>query len=213
MIKGIIFDMDGVLVDSENLKVAVWNNLLGDYGVKNGGEWYKKNIGLPRPELSRKAIEEFSLPIDVAELSGQKIKTYLQTCEKVKLIDKAFKFMKSLKDKYKLGLAASTNMIIIKKHMKEDFDYFDAVVSGEDEVPNRKPAPDIYLLAAERLELKPKECIAIEDSSTGVESAKNAGMKCIAIPNESTMDQDFSKADLVVKSLTINKIEKLNRKE
>lgn len=78
--------------------------------------------------------------------------------------------------------------------------YFDIRVNGND-VKKSKPNPDLYLLAAEKLGVKPKECVVIEDSVTGIHAAKNAGMFCIAVPNKYIKNGDFSKADIIVKSL------------
>src|SRR5262249_9229436 len=81
-------------------------------------------------------------------------------------------------------------------------DVFSVRVSGEDPaVRHSKPAPDVYLLAAARLDVVPAACLAIEDSAPGVRAAKRAGMTCIAVPNRWTADQDFSEADVVLDSL------------
>lgn len=86
---------------------------------------------------------------------------------------------------------------------------FDVIVTSED-YTNRKPSPESYLTTAKKLHYNPVNCVAIEDSRVGVEAAKNAGMKCIALPNEYTKHQDFSKADLVVYSADNINIELLN---
>lgn len=214
MIKAIIFDLDGVLIESEKLKAASWKRIFQEYGIDNGDEWYISNIGMTRLDLCKKAIQDFSLPATAEELYEKKIKTYSEILENAELIDSAINFLKSIpRDKYKIGLAASTNKIIIEKQMKALINHFDVIVSGEDEVTNNKPDPEIYLLTAKKLGINRDECVAIEDSSSGLESAKNAGMKCIVVSTEYTKNQDFSKADIVVDNmseLSISQIEGLN---
>ena len=217
MIKAIIFDMDGVLLDSEKVKAAAWKEILGKYGIEDGDSWYKERIGKTRLDLCREAVSSFSLPTSPEELAELKKTTYQKLSkEHTEPIGSSIKFLKSIpKDKFKVGLAAATNKAIIDQQlgMLDILYYFDAIVSGEDEVENNKPAPDIYLLAAKKLDLPPAQCAAIEDSAPGVESAKAAGMKCIAAPNDYTKGQDFSKADLVVDGLSgldIQKILSLN---
>lgn len=102
----------------------------------------------------------------------------------------------------KLGLASTgSKKEILLKLKKTGFDkYFSAIVSRDD-VKKGKPYPDIYLAAVKKLNLKPKDCLAVEDTKSGVEAAKSAGLICFAIPNKFSGTQNFSKADKVLKSL------------
>jgi len=218
MIKAVIFDLDGVLIDSEKLKAEAWEKILEGYGIRNAGEWYKNNIGTTRINLCKKIIEKFSLPVTPEEFAEKKIKTYSGIIQdRTEPIADAVDFLKLIRDKFKIGLAAATNLKILEKQLKKIgiYDYFDVITSGEDEVKNNKPNPEIYIITAKKLGVRPDECVAIEDSYTGVESAKNAGMRCVAVPNDYTKKQDFSKADIIVRSLSefsVEQIHNLDRK-
>ena len=202
MIKAVIFDMDGVLVNSEKLKSLAWKNILEKLGIKDGDIWEKQFIGMPRIYLCRKAVSEFSLSLKPEELAEMKKTTYKEMAKNhVEPVQPAIDFLKSLpREKVKIGLATSTDREIVlgQLDMIGLSNHFDAIMCGEDDVKRNKPYPDIYLLAAEKLNIRPEQCVAIEDSGPGVESAKSAGMKCIAYRNPDSGKQDLSKADLII---------------
>jgi len=214
MIKAVIFDMDGVLTDSEVLKAESWKRILEEFGVKEGDKWYIKNMGNPGIELSKQATKEFNLLIDYKTFFKKNREIYLQILNKEGTIPikEAINFLKSLpKEKLKIGLASSEYEKIIKQHLNsiKILHLFNAITSGADETEKGKPNPEIYLITAKKLGIKPKECIVIEDSSPGIEAAKRAGMKCIAYKNPNSGNQDLSKADFIVNSLLeldLNKI-------
>jgi len=116
---------------------------------------------------------------------------------------------------YRIAIASSSILDHIKMVLQglKLEDKFDVVVSG-DQVKHSKPNPEIYLTAATALGVKPEESLALEDASSGVQAAKNAGMMCIAVPNEYTRDGDFSRADLIVSGLgdiSVNTVKTLSR--
>ena len=217
MIVAIIFDFDGVVIDSENMKAEAWKNVLKEYGIKNGDDWYKDHMGITRLNLCTKAINEFDLSASADELYKKKVEIYSRMLEEgTRPINSTINFLKSiLKDNFKIGLASAESLAIINRQLRivGIYDIFDAITSGEDEVENNKPSPEIYLLTAKKLEVKPSECVAIEDSEAGVEAAKNAGMRCIGYRNEDSGNQDLSKADLIIddlSKLSVDRIRKLN---
>ncbi|MEK6894931.1 MAG: HAD family phosphatase [Nanoarchaeota archaeon] len=213
MVKAFIFDMDGVLVNSEKIKADTWKVVLVKYGVLNGDEWYEKKIGTPGKVLAQKAIEEFSLPIGFEELFHEKHAAYLERLKQSSVpIESTINFLKSIpKEKFKIAISSSMNRSAIESQMTflGLYELFDAVTSGLDEVEKDKPHPDIYLLSAKKLNTPFEECIVIEDSSLGVESAKRAGMKCIGFISPCSGNQDLSKADLVINNLNIIHFERL----
>ncbi len=212
MIKAIIFDMDGVLIDSEKLKFEQWKKILRRDIDES---FFKKECsGKVRGEVCDKLIKKYDLPFSVEELVKIKRKSNIDFYTKENLVPilPAINFLKRIYGKYRIALASSQNMDFIHIAL-ESLDitkYFDGnIFSALDLVENAKPAPDIYLHTAEKINLKPEDCVAIEDTEVGVLSAKAAGMHCIAVPNEFTKEQDFSKADLVVDSLDEVNIDEL----
>ena len=225
MIEAVIFDMDGVLVDSEVLKAEGWEKgLLEKYGIKEGGKWYLQIVGGPRDELSRKTIERFNLPLNPN--SEQDLEELFQTIrapyekrlkERDPLpIESSIKFLKSLpRDKVKIGLASSEYLDRIIEHLDlmRITSCFDAIFSGMNHIDNdreRKPHPKVYLLTAKELGVEPGKCVVIEDSYTGVEAARRAGMKCIGYENPNSGNQDLSRADFTTNNLSQLTIEVLN---
>ena len=214
MIKVIIFDMDGVILNSEKIKAKAWKILLEEHGIQNGDTWHIPWIGRSTRSICEEAVELFSLPIDIDSFVKRRREISAAMVEKTEPFEGTIHFLKSIPQNFVLAVASSTDKEIIEKELKliGVFDMFNVVVSGENDVQNNKPAPDIYNLVASRLNVNPFDCVVIEDSASGVHAAKSAGMKCIAYQNEYTKFQDLSKADLIIDDfleLTIEKIEQL----
>mgnify|MGYP001117550219 CR=1 FL=1 len=220
MIKAIIFDMDGLMVDTETLYVKVASGIARKKGKRF-------TLQLKRKMMGRKAIDalkifkrELGFLEPIEEIIQEREKTYGRLLSReIRTMPGLFNLLKRLeKTKIKKAIASSSALkwiqLILKKLKISK--KFDVIVSG-DGVKKGKPDPEIYLLTAKKLRLKPEECLVLEDNPTGVKAAKRAGMKCIAVPNKFTKNQKFSRVDLKVKSLnnitlkiikTINKIEK-----
>lgn len=200
----IIFDMDGLMIDSELLQSLSFKAVLKKHGVV-----VRKKIvqilGVRVLENLEIMKKKFGIKEDVASLFREKNEVYDRLLEKkVKPMPGLFRLVELLKkNKFRLSLASSSNydtiQLVLKKLRLES--YFEVVFSG-DRVKKGKPDPEIYLKTAEKLKVDPKQCLVLEDTLTGVNSAKSAGMKCIAVPNIYTENKDFPKADLRVKSLT-----------
>jgi HAD superfamily hydrolase (TIGR01509 family) len=201
-IKAIIFDKDGVLVNSEKLKAIAWQRTLEFYGVKDGFSWYLLHLGPSSLCLASMAIDTFNLDGVAEKISEEWDKNYREIEDSVEPIKENLESLATLASKYLIGLASSMDKKTIEAEMVRFGyrEYIQACVSGED-VTNNKPAPDVYLATAQLLQVEPDECIAIEDSPTGISAAKNAGMYCIGFKNP-LYDLDLGEADVVTENLS-----------
>jgi beta-phosphoglucomutase family hydrolase len=203
--KAVIFDMDGVIIDSEPLHYLSDKTLLARLGVEVPDNYLDKYVGVTNPVMWKEIIKDFAIPKDLQEiLNTQKsMKLKLLKNGDYKAIEGIPELLKDLyKHRIPIAIASSSSSIFIKEVIKtlKIGRYIDIYVSGEN-VEKSKPEPDIFLKAAELLELKPASCVVIEDSKNGVIAAKKAGMKCIGFQNNNSGNQDLTKADLVVSSI------------
>ena len=202
MIEAVIFDMDGVLVDSEKIKHQAGKKCLKKFGVEEyPAKEYQKRIGLNAVEFWSSIKELFRLQASVQELREPWLKEYFPLLEKLPLRQGVEELLQNLKAQgLKLALASSSDKkqisIVIGK-FKEN--YFQAVVSGDD-VEKAKPDPEMFLKAAQKMNIQPENCLVVEDSFNGLTAAKRAGMKCLTIATEYTQDMDLSQADYHIKA-------------
>ncbi len=216
--KAIIFDMDGVIVDTETIESRSFEKILKEYGKKpvpypNG--LIHDITGMDVITYYENFKNKYNIQEDIEVLRNKKHAHWKQIAEEeeinsfpgfVELVE-LFK-----KENFKIGLASNKsesfiNLILEKLGVKHHF----SVIVGSAKGRKRKPAPDIYVHTAKELKIKPRECIVLEDSEVGIISAKSAGMKVVSVPNIYTKDeQDFSKADITVNSLSDIKISLLN---
>ncbi len=202
--KAVIFDMDGVIVDSEPIFEQHFRSFLIKIGISQP-ELMSINLkGVGARTTSALLIETFKLEYEVEELvilSREGYLEYLKSLEKLPTIPGVAALIKQLNSNgYRLALASSASakridLFLTKLRLKK---YFPVVVCGDD-VRQGKPAPDIFLLAAQKLGLQPKDCVVIEDAENGVLAAKSAGMKCIAYAGSAHNTDDLSAADLITK--------------
>lgn len=204
MIEAIIFDMDGVIVDSEKLKGNSWSEIFKKYNVPvQGNQWYRERIGRHGRELCAEAIETFRIPKDVDELFKEQVNCSKRLESYSEVIPSTISFIKSLNGSYRLGVASSNYRDVIEDHLRRNdiLNYFNVVTSGVEEVKRNKPSPDIYLLTAKKLNIDPGKSLGIEDTSAEIEAVKSAGMKCIGFINFNSGNQDLSKADITTDNL------------
>lgn len=205
MFKAVIFDMDGVIIDSEPIHKKVLLRLLEEFKVTVSDEEYKNFIGLTNTVIWTKIIEKYGITENVEDLVVRQVRENLKEIGErdVEPIDGIRELLESLKrEKIKIGLASSSPMegieLVLDKFRIKG--YFQEVLSGED-LERPKPEPDIFLKTAKRLGVNPWECVVIEDSKNGVKAAKAADMKCIGYLNPNSGEQDISRADLIVESI------------
>ena len=205
-VRATVFDMDGVLVDSEPLHMRSANRILERFGARIDEATYRTFIGLGEVTTWETWRDRYGLPMTVDEVVAEHTRVRIDEIHRgVEPIRSAVDLARRLHDRgHPLALASSSargviDAILVALGLD---DVFRIRVSGEDpEVAHSKPAPDVYLRAAELLAVEPRWCLAIEDSGPGVRAAKAAGMTCVAVPNRWTDHQDFSAADVVVTDL------------
>ena len=185
MIDAVVFDMDGVIVDSEQ----VWDDVREQLAKERGGRWHDgaqaAMMGMSSPEWSAYMHDEIGLRESPEEINAEVVERMLgRYREQLPLIDGAVDAVRRLAAEFRLGVASSSNRPLIETVLERAgiADLFDAVVSSE-EVARGKPAPDVYLEAMRRLGAEPATTAAIEDSSNGIRAAYAAGMRVIALPN------------------------------
>lgn len=181
----VIFDLDGVLLDSEQL----WNRAKEDLVRADGGRWHEDApqamMGMSSLEWSAYIRDELGVDREVADINHEVVHRMEDLYrERLPLLPGAVEAVRRLGDRWPLGLASSSNREIIDLALELAglADAFAVTVSSE-EVARGKPAPDVYLETARRLRAAPGQCVAIEDSSNGLRAAAAADMPVIAVPN------------------------------
>jgi HAD superfamily hydrolase (TIGR01509 family) len=200
----VVFDLDGLLVDSEQ----VWDDVREGLAHERGGNWHlgaqRDMMGMSSPEWSRYMHERIGLAESPEEINRIVVERMLERYHAgPPWIPGALEAVHRLAAGFTLGLASSSNRELIDAVLEAGAigPLFRATVSSE-EVPRGKPAPDVYLEAARRLGAEPADCVAVEDSHNGIRSAKAAGMACIAIPNAHYSPGDaVGEADVVLDSI------------
>jgi len=186
MVAAVVFDMDGVIIDSEQVWDEVREELVADWGGRYRPEAQRAMMGMSSHEWSRYMHDELGLSQEPAEINAEVVRRMLERYHgELPLLDGAVDAVRSLAASYPLAVASSSNRPLIDAVLETAgiADCFVATVSSE-EVPRGKPSPDVYLEAARRLGVAASRCAAIEDSGNGIRAAKAAGMLVIAYPNE-----------------------------
>lgn len=206
-VEAVIFDMDGVLVESE----ALWDKAREDLVKETGGRWgagaQRAMMGMASNQWSVYVRDELEVPMTAAAISKEIVRRLIvQYEEDFPAIDGAAEVVSAAAEKWPLAVASSSNRELIDLVIKigELDKYFKATVSAE-EVGRGKPAPDVFLEAARLLGTDPANCVVIEDSANGIKAAEAAGMKIIAAPNREfpPAEEDLARADLVIETVAL----------
>ncbi len=212
--KAVIFDLDGVIIDTKMLHYKAWKQFFNERGTAHSFAEFKRHFGKTNQLVFEKLIPGLNQK-QIAKLSSHKEALYRQLAiGSLKPTKGTVKLMKQLKKEgYKIALGTSAPAQNIQFTMDQIGieKYFDAVVNGSD-VKKGKPHPDIFLLCSKKINVAPENCTVIEDSKPGVEAAKRAGMKCIAVETTHTK-KELSQADMTLKDMTkitITKVGELN---
>ncbi|MDD2972350.1 MAG: HAD family phosphatase [Lachnospiraceae bacterium] len=186
MIKAILFDMDGLMIDSERVTFEEYEKLLTEMGYHMTREFYCTLLGQVRNTIWSKFYHEFGddFPIEEVWKEGTK-RLDIRLLKEMPRKDGLLELLKYLKENhYKVAVATSSGRDRVDKILETAgvLSYIDAVVCGN-EVKNGKPDPEIFLKAAEKVGAEPSECMVLEDSEYGLHAAARAGMKAICIPD------------------------------
>jgi HAD superfamily hydrolase (TIGR01509 family) len=214
MITTVIFDLDGLLADTERLHCSAYQEALRVHGAavtddEYADHWVRSGRGIAE------WITDRGLTLDPIALRAHKSRCYLDLLiSELRPMEGALALLERLHGRKNLALASSSYPDAVEGVLTGlgIAGYFQVIVTGLD-VPRVKPAPDIFLAAAERLGVSPAECVVLEDAEKGVIAASLAGMRCIAIPNQHTRHHDFSKATRICHSLNDITLELLNTLE
>ena len=205
-IVAVVFDMDGVLVDTEHLWDEVREELTGEWGGRYTPEAQEAMMGMSSHEWSRYLHETVGLRESPETINAEVVRRMLARYEiELPVVPGAGEAVRRLADDgYRLGVASSSNRELIDAVLRwlELAALFEATVSSE-EVGRGKPAPDVYLEAARRLDVPASRCAAVEDSASGIRAAREAGMRVIAYPNRHypPAADVLASADVVIDSL------------
>ncbi|HHZ12473.1 MAG: HAD family hydrolase [Caldicoprobacterales bacterium] len=205
MIKAFIFDLDGVIIDSEPLHYEADKIVFREFGIELADGELDGYVGIDTRQMVTELRDKYNIETSVDDLLEklQCVKLDLLKTWKFEAIDGIRDLISDLKNNnIAIALASSSPMRFIRLAIEKIgiSKHFDLIVSGE-HVDKSKPEPDIFLRAAHLLEVKPSECLVLEDSVNGVTAAKRAGMKCIGFLNPNSGNQDLSKADKIVTTL------------
>ncbi len=204
MLRAVIFDLDGLMVDSETLAMAAWDQVVSRYGHRMTIPFYRTLIGLRVSDSAQIVCQHFGLPIGPDEAMAERDRLFLESLPtKLQAQSGLYALVDALTAReIPLGIATSGHRRYVR--MALDVlgleDRFEAVAMG-DEVARGTPAPDVYLLAAQRLGIPPADCLALDDAPQGVAAACAAGMHCIAVPTRWTVGQPFPDAARICVSL------------
>jgi HAD superfamily hydrolase (TIGR01509 family) len=201
-ISTVIFDLDGLLADTERLHFQAYQITLSEHGLplmetEYCEHWVRSGKGIAD------WVAMQGLDLDPQALRLRKSELYADLLpSSLRPMEGALELLRGFYGQFKIALASSSYRDAIEGVVAGlgIASYFEAIVSGSD-VLQVKPAPDIFLKAARALTVKPEECLVVEDAEKGVVAAYLAGMRCIAVPNDYTRHHDFSKASKICLSL------------
>jgi len=207
-IAAVVFDLDGVLIDSE----SVWDVARREVVARNGGRWQagatRAMMGMSSPQWSRYMHDQLGVPLEPERINELVVSALLdQYRRRLPLLPGAVAAVRRLAGRWPLGLASSANRPVIDTVLEQAgiINCFAVTVSGE-EVTAGKPAPDVYLAATRRLGVDPTDAVAVEDSTNGLQAAAAAGMVVIASPNREYPPEPDA---LALAALTIESLDEL----
>ena len=209
-LKGVIFDLDGVIVSTVHLHFNAWKKMFAEYGKKFDFEDYKEKVdGIPRMSGAR-AILTDSSDEELEQAAAKKQGYFVKLLEKegVEVYESTLNLIKQLKqNNIKVAvISSSKNCLPILKKVGID-NLFEVIITGHD-IKKGKPDPQVFLLAAQKIGLEPKRCIVFEDAVLGVEAAKRGNFSCVGVDRYHNPSR-LAKADLVVNDLSEVNLEKL----
>ena len=217
MLKAVIFDMDGVIVNSEPLHRKAYFDMFEEFNLNVSNRLYESFTGKSTSAICKELCEIFDLSISHEKLMLSKrkhFKTIFDNDPEFQMIDGALSLIKNyFYNNLTLILASSASMTNINRIFKKfDLDkFFKAKISGAD-LKESKPNPEIFIKAAKLSGFNKSECIVIEDSTNGITASKSAGIYCIGFNSPNSKNQNYDKADLVVSNFNEIMFSKISEK-
>ncbi|MCB4808412.1 HAD family phosphatase [Tamlana sp. 62-3] len=216
MLKAVIFDMDGVIIDSEPLHYKAYHRMFNDVGIKVSSQLYESFTGQSTLNVCKRLCDTFSLkeaPETLVKIKRKHHKYIFENDDDLQLISGVLDAIKDYhKNGLKLVLASSASMksieLVFKRFNLDPF--FSAKFSGAD-LKQSKPHPEIFIKAAQSTGFTNEECVVIEDSTNGIKAANAAGIFCVGYDSLHSTNQDYSTANLVVTSFDAISFDKLNK--
>lgn len=213
MIHAVLFDMDGLIVDTEPIHFMAFRGMMREYGHEIDDSLMPSFVGFPEAENIRDLKRIYSLDAPAEEMAKRRYSLFMKLIrvEPFSVFPGFWELSAEARRRgLKQAVVSSSTAEQIEVILGRLFDtrpelgsphsYFRAIVTGDD-IMHNKPAPDIYIYAAKRLEICPPECLVLEDTPPGVQAAVNAGMTVVAVPNEYSKKLEFPGARAVVSSL------------
>lgn len=204
MIQAVLFDLDGLLADSEPLQTTAWHTYLAQHGHTLTPSLIDRMFGLRLQESAELVRAELGLPFPVEQIMTARDEIFLQslanTLQPMPYAREAVATVHRHKLRAALATSGHRRYVQIALHEIQLTTAFDVIVTG-DTVTRGKPAPDIFLRAAALLDLSAAQCVVVEDAPHGIAAARAAGMLAVAVPNALTRELDFGAADIICPSL------------
>lgn len=203
----VIFDMDGVVIDSEPIHMSILNSVCAQWGEPLTSEEYDSLIGKSDKETWDFISERYHISKNnnhIGRLYSAKVTDFYRSGAVLPVVKNVPELLAKLKNENifcAIGSSSSNYNLELKIERTGLRGYFNVIIGGED-VRQAKPAPDIFLLAAQRMKIHPRDCAVIEDSTVGVLAAKKANMFCIGYRNASGAHQNLADADLVIRDIS-----------
>lgn len=213
-IETIIFDMDGVIIDSEPIHMRIEQELFQELNLSISMEEHKRYVGTSAREMWEEIVDKYKPEVPASEILKKKHNRYLdylKNSKDIKPLEGSKELIIHLHDVGKQLVLASSSTMDEIQYVVDKFNihsYFSFTISGA-ELARSKPDPEIFLKASSLSQTLPEQCCVIEDSQNGVRAAKAAGMKCIGFRNPNSGNQDLTDADIVIddfKSINIDRI-------
>ena len=205
MIDTLIFDFDGIIIDTETPDYLSWQELYHSHGVQLERSLWSEFIGGGEVFDAYQHLEELTgKRIDREAIREQRRRRYLEIIESKPLLPGVMDYiLEAKKLGLKLGVASSSSRDWVEGHLvrRDILRHFVSIESADD-VSNVKPDPELYLASVAHMGTQPENALAIEDSANGITAAKRAGLYCVAVPNEMTRDMPIGHADLRLESLS-----------
>lgn len=204
MISAVIFDFDGTIIDTESSEFSTVQDVFREHGHEYTMETFLQGVGRADGRHWVDVLQEFTGPLeDIDTIKEKRRLAHRDMIDGSELRPGVMQLVERAENQEKaLAVASSSPLSWVDRHLtvrglNDRFQF----IATRDLVERAKPWPDVFLAAAEGLEIDPRECLVIEDSHHGVVAAKAAGMTCVAVANPVTAGSDFTKADLVLESL------------